>query len=460
MQKLFYSLLFLITFALADTVVPSDSSDLKITIYNNNLAFVNDMRSVNVQKGRQKLIYEGVPSSVITQSVVPSFLGVETRLYSQNYMYDLVSLSSMLKKSINKEVEFYTNQEPPKRLKGKLLSETPVMVQESQTGDIYTLDSATQVIFSSIPKEMITKPSLLWNIETQGSGDMKIDLKYLTTEISWRSDYVLYLQKDNFDLTGWITVKNNSGVAYKDAQITCLAGDINKFHWGNKRDRVLHMSKSVAMMADEIKEESFSGYHIYKIPFKETIANKEQKQINFIDKKQIAYKQYGVSSNSYFERYKEQKLIFKNTIEFSNTKNNNLGIALPKGIVRMYKKDSEGKTHFIGEDGIGNIPEDENITLSIGDLFDVVGEKRITKYKATQSYRNVQTTYSLRNQSKEKVILKIKENIPVYGNNIKVKTSCKDNCLVKKRSAFEREFTIYLKPKQKYSFTSEFEVIF
>ncbi len=462
MQKILLSILLISGSLWANTTVPSIGSELKITIYNDNRAFINDKREVEVKQGKQKLVYEGVPSSVITQSVVPTFIGMKTNLYSQNYMYDLISLTSMLEKSINKTVAFYTNGDEPRLLEGTLLSINPVMIQESGKANIYTLERATQVIFSKIPENMITKPSLVWNMETESAGTLGIDLKYLTTGISWKSDYVLSLKKDVLDLTGWITVENNSGVAYKNAQITCLAGDVNKVQNRPNIERRVYKVKAMMDMAamEAVQEESFSGYHIYKIPFKETIENKQQKQIGFIDKKEIAYTQYGIHNNNYFERYGEQKLVFSNTIQFKNTKNNNLGLSLPKGVVRMYQKDSSDETHFIGEQNVENIPEDENVTLTIGTLFDAVGEKSITKYEARKHYRNVETTYNVRNQGKEPLILKIKEKIPTYGDKIVVKTSCKGVCSVEKKSAFIREFTIRLKAKEKYVFTSEFEVNF
>lgn len=168
MHKILYSTLLLPLLGFGNITVPSTGSDLKITIYNNNKAFINDTRKVDVQAGKQKLVYEGVPSSVITESVVPTFSGMKTNLYSQNYIYDLVSLSSMLKNSINKEVDFYGNEKEPTLSRGMLLSASPnVMIEENGTGKIYSLNSATQVIFSSVPKNMITKPSLVWNMESE-----------------------------------------------------------------------------------------------------------------------------------------------------------------------------------------------------------------------------------------------------------------------------------------------------
>ena len=464
MHKIFYSTLLLSAFTVANTLVPSTGSELKITIYNNNKAFINDTREVQVQAGKQKLVYEGVPSSVITQSVVPTFSGMQTNLYSQNYIYDLVSLQSMLSKSIDKEVAFYSNEKESTLSRGVLLSASPhVMVKESGTGKIYSLNSPTQVIFDKVPDNMITKPSLVWNMETQKEGKLGIDLKYLTRGISWSSDYVLNLNNESLDLTGWITVNNQSGVAYKNADITCLAGEVNSVPKRSVYSKSMAYEAVPApmMQMDAVAEESFSGYHIYKIPFKETIANKEQKQISFIDKKKVKFHQYGTNMNSYFENYSgTQKLQFTNMIEFENKKENNMGISLPSGVVRMYQKDSSEATHFIGEARVGNIPEDENVTLKIGTLFDAVGEKKITKFVAKKHYRNVETSYSIRNQGKEPLELRVKEQIPTYGNDITLKSSCEGICSVEKKSAFVREFTIKLKAKETYEFSTEFEVSF
>jgi len=142
----------------ADTIVPQAASDLSITIYNDDRAFVHDTREANVTSGRQRLVYEGVAGSVITASVVPTFNGIDTRLYSQNYIYDLITLESMLKNSINRPVSFYTNGRSPTLSHGTLLAYKPVvMVQEKGTGKILSLEKPTQVIFPSVPKNMITR---------------------------------------------------------------------------------------------------------------------------------------------------------------------------------------------------------------------------------------------------------------------------------------------------------------
>ncbi len=451
----------LVSALIADTVVPQTTSDLAITIYNDNRAFVHDIREANVTAGAQRLIYEGVAGSVITASVVPGFSGISTQLYSQNYIYDLISLKSMLTKSIGQSVDFYTNGRNPTLSHGTLLAAAPVvMVRQKGTGKILALDKPTQVIFHAVPKNMITRPSLVWNIRTAKAGKLGIDLKYLTTGISWKSDYVLNLGKESLDLVGWITVNNRSGVTYPHAQITCLAGDVHTAR--PTEDKAIRYRKAMAMPAPapEVQEEAFSGYHIYKIPFRETIANNQQKQIRFTDKTDVRFTRYGKFTSRYFQKNGKEKLHFANIVELANTQDNHLGIPLPAGVVRMYQKDSTGESHFIGSSRIANTPEGEKVTLTVGTLFDVVGEKTITKFTARKGYRNVESTYTLRNQGDTAQTLKIEERIPTYGENIRLKTSCSGICSVRKVTAFVREFTIKLKAKSSYKFTTEFEVYY
>jgi len=445
----------------ADTIIPSKGTDLSLTIYNNDRVFVHEIRHTRIPPGRQRLIYQNVPSSLITASVVPGFKGPSVTLYSQNYVYDLVNLPAMLKKSVGRSVSFYPNGKNPPLSKGVLLSaQNPVIVREQKSGRIIALEKPTQVVFPSVPPNMITRPSLIWNIETAEGGDLTVDLKYLGTGIRWKSDYVLDLRskEKSMDLVGWITVDNRSGVSYPDARITCLAGEVHTAATPRK-NRVLYKAMAEAVAAPEVKEEAFSGYHIYKIPFRETIADKEQKQIRFLEKRSVGYESYGRAQVASFPRKGVQKLRFLNTLRFANTRANGMGIPLPAGIVRMYSTDNEGQTHFIGESRLGNIPPNEPVTLTIGTLFDATGEKRTTKYVAREGYRNVVSTYTLNNRGKTPLTLKVEERIPTFGGTVRLKSSCKGPCSVKKISAFVREFTVKLPPQKSYSFTSEFEVI-
>jgi len=451
------SLLAASTLCFAQSTVPQSRGDLELTIYNDNRIFVHERREAKVNAGKQRLVFEGVAGSVISASVIPTFSGIETRLYSQNYSYDLISLPSLLRHSVGKEVSFLGNGKEPARMEGTLLAYKPsVMVREKNSGEILTLEKPSQLIFREIPPGMHPRPSLIWEVECAQAGTLGIDLKYLATGVSWKSDYVLNLAEDTFELTGWITVNNRSGVSYPNAKITCLAGEVHKV----QAPKVRSFTKALARMeaAPQVQEESFSGYHIYKIPFRQTLANNEQKQIRFLYKSGVKYRSYGKARIDSFPRAGVQKLRFVNTVAFRNSKEEGLGLPLPAGTVRMYRQDSGGATRFIGESRLGNIPADENVTLQVGVLFDAVGEKKIVKYVSREGYRNVETLYTLHNRGTTPLTLKIEERIPVHGDRITLRSDCTGPCRVRKLSAFVREFTVTLPPKESYRFHSEFEV--
>ena len=440
-----------------ETLVPQNRSDLELTLYNDDRVFVHDLRELNVSSGRQTLVYEGVASSLLSASVIPTFLGPPVRLYSQNYRYDLISLPSMLRHSVGREVSFFTNGKQPVRSEGTLLAYQPtVMVREKGSGRILSLEKPTQVLFREIPPGMAPRPSLVWNVDVRQSGNLKVDLKYLATGISWKSDYVLDLRDDTLDLTGWITIDNRSGVSYSDARIACLAGEVHKVRTPAPIRRMVKAMPAAA--APEVRQEAFAGYHLYRIPFRETLADKERKQIPFLRRSGIACRRYGKTEIRSFPRSGVEKLRFVQTLEFSNRLSNGLGTPLPAGIARVYSRDAEGTSRFIGESRIGNIPADENVTLPLGILFDVVGEKRVTRYVSRTGYRSATLRYSLRNRGKTPQILKIEERIPTYGDRIELRSDCSGPCSVRTLSAFVREFTVRLEGGKSYEFTSGFEV--
>ncbi|ADV46880.1 DUF4139 domain-containing protein [Nitratifractor salsuginis] len=447
------------TLMAASTVIPPSDSNLSLTIYTNDRAFIHEKRQVSVPAGDQRLVYQNVPNTVIPSSVIPEFSGIPVTLYSQNYVYDLISLTSMLQKSIGQKVLYRPDPKSRDLKEGLLLSAAPsVMIRTESKGRIVTLKDPSQVVFPTIPPTMITRPSLVWHIQTPKAGPLDVDLKYLSRGLSWRSDYVLNLhpKKHTFDLVGWITVDNRTGVSYPHAKIYCLAGEV---HTEEKRPMPRAIYKTMAMAAPNVKEESFAGYHLYTIPFRETIRAKEKKQIRFLEKAGITYRQFARAKVHSFQRSGELRLSFLNTLTFRNSASNGLGLPLPRGIVRMYSPDASGTFRFIGESRLGNTPADERVNLSIGTLFDVTGTKKTLKYIARDNYRNVVSQYTLHNRGDVPRVLKIEEQIPTYGGTIRLKSSCSGPCSVRKLTAFVREFTVRLKPKESYKFTSEFEVI-
>jgi len=459
-MKFVYILLISIAFLYSNTTKINKVNDLSISIYNNDIAMINELRQMHLkQTGKQKLIYEGIASKVIHESIIPSF-SKKTVLYSQNYHYDILSLDKLLQKSLNtmiiykKQISDYKYE----KQKAKLLALNPIMVRKDNK--IISGIKKTDIIFSKIPEDLITKPSLIWNTNSL-KGEQKININYLTRGISWKSDYILNIDKQN-SLNGWISINNNSGASYKNANIYCIAGDIKTNTITPQRS----YSKNILMLSESssprIKQRSFAGYHLYKIPFKETINNNEKKQINFINKKNIKISSIAKSQNSiYFHRFSKMKAKkFKHIIKLSNTKKDGLGLALPKGVIRVYKKD-ENISHFVGQDNIKHTSLGENISLYIGDFFDIRQDIVQMQEKRTKSFVQSKYKRDIQNKSKKIRIIEIIENN--YSSNVKdiiLKHNCKDNCTYTKEDLNTYKYKIRLSPNSKYELITNYKLIY
>jgi hypothetical protein len=278
--------------------------------------------------------------------------------------------------------------------------------------------------------------------------------------MSWKSDYTVNLSGEKIlDLNSWITITNNSGATYQDANITVLAGEVNT---PQPRSRRVYAKRAMMAAAEDtanIKSEAFSGYHIYPIPFRETIKDKEKKQISFIEKKGIAYQKYGFNKESvYFSNFGERKLRFDQVIEFKNSRENHLGIPLPKGTVRVYKEDKGGTSRFVGAADISDIPKDEAVKLTIGKYFDIVGKERITDYRQTRNEKRISYEITVSNHSKENEVVKIQKSVPTNQGKLTVTDNCSKQCSKETMNAFVTRYTLLLKPDETYTLTVSYDV--
>jgi len=451
-------LLFTSTVCAENIATTSDSKDLSLTIYGGGMAMISEKRSAIIaERGKIKLIYAGVPSLIDTNSVLATF-SRPVKLYSQNYSYDVISYRSLLKYHLGKEVYYIEKEDSIERKQGVLLSSNPLMIREIGEGDIYT---PYKVFFPNIPKEMAIKPSLFWNIETE-ARNIDIELKYLTRGMSWKSDYTINLSnKKRLDLNSWVTITNNSGATYSNADITVLAGEVNmpqveRRAYAKRRPLA---EPTIAYNNTNIDNQSFSGYHIYHIPFKESIKDKEKKQISFISKDSIIYNRYAFNNESfYINQQKEKKLNFQQIIEFENSETNHLGIPLPKGTARVYQEDDRGVSRFVGATEISNIPKDESVKLNIGKYFDIVGREKIVKFRKTSGGKSVTFEILLNNRGESDQIVKLEKGLPINNGKLTITDNCKNPCSVKDLNAFTKDYSILLKKGAEYNLTIDYNI--
>jgi hypothetical protein len=402
-----------------------DQTGVAITVYNVNLGLVKDQREIKLPKGTSDLRFMDVASKIIPTSVsIKSLVDPESlRILEQNYEYDLLNPQKLLDKYVGKEVKLYQKNPYTEReeiLTATLLSNNggPIF----KIGDEITFGHPGRIIFPGVPENLISKPTLVWFLENSLSSAQKVEASYLTDGINWRADYVLTLndKDDMADLSGWVTIDNKSGATYKNAKMKLVAGDVNRVRDEHEyKDKMLRFAKAEAMpAAPQFKEEEFFEYHIYTLQRTSTIRENQTKQISLVTAGDIPVRKELIFQgakyyyyNQYGEAMSNQKIgVF---VQIENRKENNLGMPLPKGVVRVYKNDTEGSLQFVGEDSIDHTPKDEKIRIKLGEAFDVVGGRKQTDWKkiANDTYEAA-FEISLRNHKKEDVTVKVVEPIP------------------------------------------------
>lgn len=396
----------------------ADQTDVSVTIYNNDLALVRDRRNLSLDEGRVVLTFMDVAQQIRPETV--SLRSVSDpgsiRILEQNYEYDLISPEKLMEKFVGREVRLvnFSNEVGFTEVAGRLISNNQGPIYQIE-GEIFLGHPGT-VVLPEIPENLIAKPSLIWDVETT-AGDQEIEAGYLTRGISWKADYVLTLnaEETKMDVAAWVTLSNSSGAQYTDATLKIVAGDVNVVSPQRRGEFDVKMAR--AAVQEAAVEEAFGEYHLYTIPRRTTIKDNQTKQVSLMTASGVGVtKSYEFGGQGYYfaqripEPVKEKVAVF---LEFDNEEENNLGVPLPGGIMRVYQADSSGALQFSGEDRIDHTPKDEEVRLRLGNAFDIVGERKQTDY--TSVARNVhESSYeiTLRNHKDTAVTVDVVERAP------------------------------------------------
>lgn len=399
---------------------PADQKSVSITIYNDNLGLVKDVRTVELKTGVQSLWFEGVaaqidPTTVHIRSVdAPNALSV----IEQNFEYDLVSPERLMQKYIGQTVELVTTRDnqQDETIRAKLIGTQGGTVYELENGKI-AINPPGRVILPELPAGLISEPSLVWLLDTS-KPKHTIEASYLTGGIGWRSDYVAVLSADDAkaDLSGWVTIDNQSGATYENASLKLVAGDVNRARPENA-PMVTGDMMAVRGVAKEaqFQEESFFEYHLYTLERPATVKDRQTKQISLLSAEGAKVKKTFVVQPQYAYWFARSADVEKPKVgvyvSLDNSKKNGMGMPLPKGIVRVYKKDSKGDLQFIGEDRIDHTPEDETIRIKMGDAFDVIAERVQTTFEVLSSGHLYRSSYkvTVRNHKAEDITVQVVE---------------------------------------------------
>ncbi len=428
-----------------------DQKDLAVTVYNSNVALVRDVRRVTLPAGTVDLRFMDIAAAVnpATVHIVSLTSPKELAVLEQNYEYDLLSPQKLLQKYVGKELtlirlvsENNSTKEVPVKAKLLAYNEGPVW----QVGnEIITGMGADRYVFPDLPENLYSKPTLVWLLENRHTGEQTVEASYLTNQMNWNADYVFTIGAEEklADLNGWVTITNNSGTAYRNAQLQLVAGELNRVYAANGgRVQVTEMQVA-AKAAPQFTQEGISEYHLYTLGRRTTILNNETKQISLLYSTGIHFdKVFEVDGQNYYFRnaYRPGQPIKEPVqvhIKFKNAEANSLGQPLPAGTVRVYQNDSKGRVQFIGEDSIQHTPKDETLDLHIGNAFDVVSERKQTDFQklGTNTYE-MAFEISLRNHKDSSITVLVNE--PIGGDWTMVDSNFKYT----KTAAFAAQFTV------------------
>ena len=408
----------------------ADQHEVAVTIYNENLALIKDQRKLQLVRGASALAFRDVsarmrPETALLRSVsAPGSLSV----LEQNFDFDLLTPQKLLEKYVNRTVTLIrtnpaTGAETTEQ--AQVLSANNGVVlkigQRIETG------IPGRIVYSDVPPNLRDRPTLVMALDNTGSAQQDVELSYLTGGLAWKADYVVELNAsdDKLDISGWVTLTNTSGATYRNAKLQLVAGDVNQVTpvlLGGARP----MAMSAAPMAKasrDMAEESLFEYHLYTLGRPTTIAENQTKQVALLSASGVpARKELLLKGNDYYYQssYGElgQKIKVGVFVEFDNKESAHLGMPLPRGIIRVYKKDGAGNAQFIGEDRVDHTAKNEKVRLKLGDAFDVTADKKQTDFKklgGSGKYNYMfESGYEvvLKNAKKEAVVVTVQEPMP------------------------------------------------
>jgi hypothetical protein len=424
-----------------------------ITIYNQNFAVVRESLGLNLQAGINAIRFGGMTAQVEPDSLMlrDATGARQVQVWEQNYRNDPVSQELLLSLYEGKTIQFKTGRGGDQEfVTGKVIRSgfVPRLASYNQqyypqsTQPIVEVDGKLVFglpgvpIFPALIGDTVLKPSMNWLVQTDKPGAFHAELSYVTGGLSWEADYNLVAPEkgDTIDLVGWVTITNRSGTVFDNARIKLMAGDVNKIQ-ENRAYRDIAKSQAVEAMAAApgvVTEKSFDEYHLYSLQRPTTLHDQETKQVQFVAATGVKSTRFYLYDGSRLDQYAYMAGNLGNDPsygtqsnskvsvmqEFVNSEANHLGIALPKGRLRFYRRDTDGHLEFTGENTIDHTPKDETIRVYTGNAFDITGERKRTNYHVESSSHWMEETYEIkvRNHKKEAVNVRVLEHMYRWSN--------------------------------------------
>ena len=355
----------------------SAQGNVAVTIYNDNLALVQDTRQMAIPSGRSRQEFPNVSGQISPETVTLN--APDVAIVEQNFDFDLLSPSSLMEKAVGETITLVrtnpaTGAEERERAR-VLAVNGGVVLQIGERIEVLRDDGLpVRVIFDKVPENLRARPTLSVTLESPRAGTRPVTLSYLTPGMGWKADYVTLFDEaaGTIDVQGWVTLTNSTGTTFADADTLLIAGQVQQEqNYGGRRGyRPPPPPPGTQPGTETAERESLGDFYLYPLPERTTIANQQTKQVSFLDVTGAAARRAYVYRNGWLQT-RDQAESADTVLQFSSSRNAGLGDALPAGTVRVYMKDARGNAQFVGENSLGHTPMGSDIAIRTGEAFDV-----------------------------------------------------------------------------------------
>jgi hypothetical protein len=401
---------------------------VSLTIYNQNIALVEDTRSLTLPSGRSRREFPGVSASIRPETVGLSGRGLS--VVEQNFDYDLLTPDKLMQSAVGEEIGIVrtnpgSGAQETQRARVLAANQGVVLAVDGHIEVLRDDGVPTRVIFDEVPQNLRPRPTLSVTLDAAGAGQRDVTLTYLTTGLQWKADYVARFDEraGRLDLTGWITLTNQSGVTFTNADTRVVAGDVALINpndpYGNNRYGGRYPQPPRAPTrgngTEQGEAQGLADVYIYPLPEPVTVANNQTKQVGLLDVSNVpASKRYLFEAGGFSTEAEPRAA--EVAVIFSNGRASGVGTQLPAGVARVYVNDETGEPRFIGEDQVPHTPAGSDIVITTGQAFDVTVQPRVVSTQSAPKpdyYRwrtRYEMQYTVRNARPEAVTVEVRQH--------------------------------------------------
>lgn len=447
----------------------SASAETSLTIYNQNFGVVRDTVPLELQPGINQVRFADTTAHLEPDSVIlrDPKTGVKLSILEQNYRADPISAGLLLSLNEGKEIDFYVKEpnKPDRVVKGKVIRsgytahdqsamqrygnryyQNQMAIAQQMSQPVIEVDGQLQFSlpgeprFPTLADDTILKPTLDWRIHSDKAAKLEAELCYVTGGMSWEADYNIVAPEkgDVMDLTGWVTIDNQCGKTFKEAKLQLVAGDVSKVQAGLGYDgfAAAPAAGGYKDSKPQVSEKAFDEYHLYSLPLPTTVHDRETKQVEFVHAEGVESRRLFIYDGVEIDRNRYNGWNYENIRqdenygtqcnpkvwvmrEIKNSAANHLGLPLPKGRVRFYRRDDDGRLQFVGENIIDHTARDETLRLYTGNAFDLVGERKRTHIRVDSGNRWIDESFEIKVRNRkqtEAVEVRVVEHLYRWTN--------------------------------------------